>query len=95
MFYHCTNMFIVYVLRSITSGMLYIGQSGNFAERFQRHQQGLARFTRGRGPWIVEYTEEYSTRSAAVLRERFLKSGQGRKWLEQQLNGRAGPPQVD
>ena len=87
--------FYVYVLRSLSTGRLYIGSTEDFRRRLTEHQAGIARYTRGRGPWEVVLVEELSTRSEAMRRERGLKSGQGREWIVQQLNGRAGPPQAD
>lgn len=75
-------MFIVYVLRSYSTGKLYIGQTLNLERRLQEHQEGTARYTRGRGPWTLVYTETYPTRSEAMIREKYLKSGQGREYLK-------------
>jgi putative endonuclease len=69
---------------------LYNGQTGDLERRFTEHQSGLARYTHGKGPWELVLTEEYQTRSEAMTRERFLKTWQGRTWLEEKLNGRAG-----
>jgi putative endonuclease len=88
-------MFFVYVLGSKSTGKHYIGQTDNIERRFSEHEQGLAGYTRGRGPWELLIVEEYSTRSEAMVRERFLKSGQGREWLKEKLNGSASPPEAD
>jgi putative endonuclease len=88
-------MFIVYVLRSKSNDKLYTGQTKNIEFRFLQHSAGLARYTRGRGPWELVYSEEFPTRSLAMAREKFLKSGQGRQWLKEKLNSRARPPQAD
>ena len=88
-------MFTVYVLHSKSTGRLYIGQTGNLERRLLEHQQGTARYTRGRGPWELVLTEQYTERGAAMSRERFLKSGKGREWLKVTLTHRAGPPEAD
>jgi len=88
-------MFTVYVLRSKSTGKLYIGQSNSMERRLLEHQQGTARYTRGRGPWELMFTESYGNRAEAMRRERFLKSGQGREWLKGNLRSRAGPPEAD
>ena len=55
----------------------------------------LAQHTsRNQGPWKLAYHEEYPTRSEAMKRERWLKSGAGRQWLNNKF-GRASPPQAD
>jgi len=88
-------MFTVYVLRSLSTGKLYIGQSADLTRRLIEHDAGLARYTSGRGPWQLVFREEYDTRSEAMRRETFLKSGQGREMLNDMLNDRAGPPKAD
>ncbi|MFC1947604.1 GIY-YIG nuclease family protein [Chloroflexota bacterium] len=75
-------MFIVYVLRSQSTGRSYIGQTSNLERRLQEHQAGDARYTRGRGPWTLVYKETYPTRSEAMKREKSLKSGKGREYLK-------------
>ena len=88
-------MFTVYVLRSLSSSKLYIGQSADIARRLAEHDAGLARYTSSRGPWQLIFREDYNTRSEAMRREKFLKSGQGRDMLNGMLNYRAGPPEAD
>ena len=75
-------MYTVYVLRSKSTGKHYTGQTENFQIRFNAHATGLARYTHGRGPWELVYSEEFQTRALAMAREKFLKSGQGREWLK-------------
>jgi hypothetical protein len=57
--------------------------------------QGFARYTHGRGPWELVHSAEFQTRALAMTREKFLKSGQGRLWLKEKLDGRARPPEAD
>jgi putative endonuclease len=75
----------VYVLRSESSGKLYVGQTKDLATRILQHNQGLSPYTKGRGPWKLAYFEQFKTRSEAVLRERFFKSGTGRQFMKSQL----------
>ena len=75
-------MFTVYVLQSINTGLRYVGQTGNSTKRLADHNNGLSRYTKNRGPWILLYKEEYKTRSEAIKREKFLKSGKGREFLD-------------
>ena len=78
-----TTMFYVYVLRSHKNGYRYIGQTNNLERRLREHNEGLTKSIKFQLPFAVEFTEEYSTRVEAVRREKFLKSGQGREWLDQ------------
>ena len=74
-------MFEVYVLRSLKDGIRYVGSGEDAEERLRRHNKGDYRFTNGHRPWELVYKENYETRSEAVRRERFLKTGQGRVFL--------------
>ncbi|HVB99992.1 MAG TPA: GIY-YIG nuclease family protein [Candidatus Dormibacteraeota bacterium] len=75
-------MFTVYVLRSDATGRLYVGLTRDVERRVFQHNDGVTKSTKGRGPWRLVYREECETRSTAVRRERFLKSGQGRELLK-------------
>ena len=71
----------VYVIRSNYDRSLYVGQTRNVSARIAEHNAGKCRFTKGHLPWQLVYKEELNSRSKAVKRERFLKSGVGREEL--------------
>jgi putative endonuclease len=75
-------MFWVYVLRSQLTGRRYVGQCADIDRRLIQHNSGHTRATRHQRPWALIHREPYNTRIDAVRRERFLKSGQGRDWLD-------------
>ena len=81
-------MFWVYVLQN-PDGKLYIGQTDDVDRRSQQHNDPAYTLTRTtkrlRGPWKLVYSEEVLSRSAALAREKGLKSGQGRAWLKARL----------
>ena len=78
-------MFYVYVIQSDSDRGLYIGMSGDLHRRLREHQSGKSRSTSGRRPWTLIYYEAYIEEQDAVGRERFLKSGGGRVFLDKQL----------
>ncbi len=78
-------MFVVYVLKSLKDGNMYIGHTANMQKRFSAHQKGKVRSTKSRRPFELAYTEKYSTKSEAYKREMFLKTGIGRKFLREKL----------
>jgi putative endonuclease len=79
-------MYHVYVLKSITNLKRYIGQtSKDILERLSEHNKGCNRWTRINKPFTIVHAEQYPTRTEAIKREHFLKSGQGRKWLDCKL----------
>jgi putative endonuclease len=78
-------MHYVYVLRSVSDDGLYIGYSANLRRRFAQHKKGTAFATSYRGPWKLIYCEAYTEPADALGRERYLKSGAGRRFLRVQL----------
>lgn len=78
-------MFYVYVLHSIADRGLYIGYSTDLRKRLSEHKRGASCATSYRGPWKMIYYEAYLDRQDAEGRERYLKSGSGRKFLKVQL----------
>jgi len=75
--------YYVYVLRSEKDNIRYIGSGENPTERLRRHNKGDYQFTKGHRPWKIIYQEKQASKSEAIRREKFLKSGQGRKWLDE------------
>jgi putative endonuclease len=78
-------MHYVYVLRSLTDDGFYIGYSANLRKRFEQHSQGNSFATSHGGPWKLIYYEAYLEQSDALGREKYLKSGGGRRFLQSQL----------
>ncbi|NBB78960.1 MAG: GIY-YIG nuclease family protein [Verrucomicrobia bacterium] len=78
-------MFYVYVLQSEKDQGLYIGYTTDLKGRLSQHQAGEARATVARYPFELIYYEAYLMEEDATGRERFLKSGSGRKYLDKQL----------
>ncbi len=76
--------FYVYVLKSI-EGYRYIGMSENVNKRLEQHNNKLVQSTKHGRNWNIIHIEKYSTRSAAVRRERWFKTGVGRDWLRKNI----------
>jgi putative endonuclease len=75
----------VYVLRSQTSDIMYVGMSKNLERRLAEHNAGKSRFTSGHIPWELIYVEEADTSLQARVREKYLKSSAGKRYLEKLL----------
>jgi putative endonuclease len=78
-------MHYVYVLRSLRDDGFYIGYSSNLRRRMRQHSEGSSFATSYRGPWKLIYYEAYLEQADALGRERYLKSGAGRRFLQSQL----------
>ena len=63
----------IYILRC-GDGTLYTGITDDVEKRFAAHAAGKgAKYTRGRGPLTLVYTEEVEDKSAALKREHAIK----------------------
>jgi putative endonuclease len=78
-------MFYVYVLHSIKDNGFYIGFFRNLRARLRQHQDGESFATSQRGPWKLIYYEAYLNQEDPLGREKYLKSGSGRRFLRAQL----------
>ena len=80
--------FIVYVLQN-PEGKTYVGQTSDLSRRLSQHNDPDCRLTlhtkRHSGPWRLLHSEEFPTRSAAMRREKELKTGKGRDWIRHVL----------
>lgn len=64
----------VYILEC-SDHTLYTGISPNVKQRITQHEKGKgARYTKGRGPFKLVFTEHKETKGEALKREREIKS---------------------
>ena len=84
--HHIIAMFHVYVLQSVSTGRYYAGYASDLTQRLGRHDNGITKSTKNRGPWMLVYQESFPTKLDVMRRERFLKTGQGREELKQLLS---------
>ena len=75
----------MYVLRSESDSGFYIGYSTDLKRRLSEHTRGASFATKSRGPWKLIYYEAYLNQEDALGREKYLKSGSGRRFLRAQL----------
>ncbi len=79
-------MYYVYLIECQQDKSWYIGYTSNLKKRFKDHQSGYGcRTTAMKKDWKLIYYEAYIEKQDAVGREKFLKSGSGRKYLNKQL----------
>jgi putative endonuclease len=78
-------MNFAYILRSEVNGVLYKGSTEDLEARLTQHNSGMVNYTSKYMPWKLIHFEAFDTRSEAMARERFFKSGRGRDWLKQHL----------
>jgi len=64
---------------------LYIGYSTNLKNRLARHKVGKVPSTKDRRPLMIIHYEVFINQKDAKSREKYLKSGYGRKQLYQSI----------
>ncbi len=88
------GLFWVYVLKC-NDQTFYIGQTDNIRRRFNEHLKGQVSWTKSRIPIEIIHLEEFNCRKESVEREKWLKTGFGRKWLKREYRaGRLAPRQA-
>lgn len=76
-------MYKVYVLKSLKTKKRYVGYTSKSPDdRLKEHNQSSNKWSRENKPFILLMSEDYVLKTDAIKRERFLKSGKGRKYLD-------------
>ncbi len=80
--------YYVYILIN-PQGCIYIGQTDNLQRRLCEHnsvEHNINKYTsKNPGPWNLIYSQDHPTRSAAMVREKWLKGTSGRRWIKKNL----------
>jgi putative endonuclease len=80
------NEFVVYILYSSKFEKIYIGFTSNLIQRFYSHNfLGKKGYSIHYRPWEVIHVEFFNAKKDAMKREKYLKTGMGRKWIHSQL----------
>jgi putative endonuclease len=82
--------YTVYVLHSLSTGLLNVGQTADLTRRVEQHLRGESFWTKRCKDWEVIYTEFFESRGEAMRRERYLKTGKGKEELKRLLIHRGG-----
>jgi len=78
-------MFYTYVLQSLKDKKLYIGFTEDLKKRFFEHNHGKIKATKGRSPFRLVYYETCLMKNLAVKREKYFKTGFGRRFLKERI----------
>ena len=80
-------MTYTYVLLSEADGEWYTGSAMDLRLRVKQHSEGRVRSTANRRPLRLIYYEACLERADAFRRERFLKTGKGKRFVRNRLAG--------
>lgn len=79
------TMCYVYLLQDTGTKSWYTGSTRNLRKRLVEHQQGKSQWTKSRGPWKLIYYEACLDEADARLREIYLKTGMGKRYLNNRM----------
>ena len=83
---HTQQEFVVYVLWSRAYKKRYVGITSSIISRFKSHNELATKgYTVKFRPWEVVHIEFFTSKSDALKREKELKSGIGRDWLDNNI----------
>lgn len=77
-------MFYVYILQN-SKKRWYTGYTADLRKRFFEHNKKKSGYTQYRGPYKLIYYEACLTKEDARSREKYLKSGMGKRYLKNRL----------
>jgi len=78
-------MFYTYVLKSDKDNKLYIGFTADIERRLKGHNSGNVVSTKNRRPFKLIYYEACANKRKAVDREKYFKTGFGRRFLKNRI----------
>ena len=78
-------MWYVYVLKSTKDNKWYTGLTDSINTRLKKHNSGKVFSTKSRKPFKIIYYEASLDKKDAEARERYLKSGMGKRYIKNRL----------
>lgn len=78
-------MWYNYVIQSLKDGKWYTGYTEDLRKRILEHNEGLVYSTRKRRPLNLIYYETCINKQDAKMREQYLKSGPGKRYIKNRL----------
>ncbi len=78
-------MFYTYLLKSEKDGRWYTGSTNDLRKRLKQHNDNQSTYTKNKGPWKIIYYETCINKKDGESREKYLKSGMGKRYLKNRL----------
>mgnify|MGYP003596661113 CR=1 FL=1 len=79
-------MYVVYILFSPSFRKHYTGHTDDLNRRLNEHNvTSEVGYTKRYRPWELLHSEQFETRSEAILREKFFKTGVGRDLIKKMI----------
>ena len=81
------SWFYTYILKCEKTNTLYTGATDNLERRLEQHNNGEVYYTKSRLPVTLVYFEACLNKFDAFRREKYLKTGMGKRFLKNRLKG--------
>lgn len=78
-------MFYTYVIENNKKNRWYTGSTGDLRKRLKQHNTKQSTWTKTGSPWTLVYYETCLNKEDAMSREKYLKSGMGKRYLKNRL----------
>lgn len=75
-----------YVIYSPESGDMFYGYFDDLEKVVEMHNANQIPLTRGRGPWVLVFSEPWGTRMQAIRQSRFYRTVKGQRFLKNILH---------
>lgn len=79
------KMNYVYVLHNRLANQFYTGCTSDLEKRLHEHAKSRSTYTKHRGPYELIYYEVCLNSEDAYAREKYLKSGMGKRYLKNRM----------
>ena len=79
--------FYTYVLFCERTRTFYTGATSDLEKRLEQHKNGEVFYTKSRGQVVLVYFEACLNKDDAYRRERYLKTGMGRRYVKNRIRG--------
>ena len=80
-----TNMYYVYILKSLKDKSLYIGVTKNLKRRIKKHNFGEVKYTKTKKPYKLIWFCVFANKEKSYKFEKYLKSGSGKAFTNKHL----------
>ncbi|MCH8888830.1 GIY-YIG nuclease family protein [Patescibacteria group bacterium] len=78
-------MYYVYLLKNKKDKKMYTGSTNNLRKRLKEHNDKKSTWTKASTPWQLIYYEACLNGDDARSREKYLKSGTGKRYLNNRI----------
>lgn len=85
LFFIKIGMYYIYAIKSKEKEWIYVGITDNPERRLKQHNSGFNQSTKAYRPFEMFYIESTDTREMARIREKELKTTQGKRFLRKYL----------